>query len=44
LRSSSIGGRLHFKHFIFLFGPLSLSLKFEEDPMNGCRDIQLLIF
>jgi hypothetical protein len=20
----------------FLFGPLSLSLKFEEDPMSGC--------
>ena len=22
--------------FYFLFGPLSLSLKFEEDPMSGC--------
>jgi hypothetical protein len=44
LRLSSIGGRLHFKHFLFLFGPLSLVLKFEEDPMNGCWDIQLLIF
>ena len=33
---SSIAGRLHFKHFLFWFGPLSLSLKFEEDPFLGC--------
>ena len=44
LRSSSIGCRLHFKHLLFLFVPLSLSFKFEEDPMSGCWDIQLLIF
>ena len=44
LRSSSIGGCLYFKHFWFWFGPLSLSLKFEEDPISGCWDIPLLIF
>ena len=36
LRSSSIGGRLHLKHFWFWFGPLSLGLKFEENPISGC--------
>ena len=38
LRSSSIISCLHFKHFQFWFGPLSLSLKFEEDPISGCWD------
>ena len=44
LRSSSIDGRLPFKHFWFWFGPLSLSLKFEENPTSGCWYIQVLIF
>ena len=44
LRSSSIGGRHHFNHFWFWVCPLSLSLKFKEDPISGCWDIQLLIF
>ena len=55
-RSSSIGGRLPLEvvfywrsSFIssniqFVFGPLSLNLKFEENLMSGCWDIQLLIF
>ena len=38
LRSSS------FQPFLFWFGPLSLSLKFEKDPASGYWDIQLLIF
>ena len=42
LRSSSIGGRLHFEHFWFWFSPMSLSSKFEEDPISGCWNIQLL--
>ena len=41
---TSIWGRLHFKHFLFWFGPLSVSLKFEEDPIRCCWDIQLLLF
>ena len=44
MRLSSIGGSLCFKHFWFWFGPLSLSLKFEENPISGCWNIQLLIF
>jgi hypothetical protein len=36
LRLSSIGGRLYFKHFGFWYGPLSLSLEFEKDPISGC--------
>ena len=30
--------------FLFWFGPLSLCFIFEEDPIIGCWDIQLLIF
>ena len=44
LRSSSIGGHLCFKHFQFCFGHLSLSFKFEDDPISSCWDIQFLIF
>ena len=44
LGSSSIGGCLHFKHFWFWFVPLILNLKFEEDLISVCWDIQLLIF
>ena len=44
LRSSSIGGCLCCEGFLFWFGPLSLSLKFGENPISGCWDIQLLIF
>ena len=44
LRSSSIGGRLCFKHFRCWFGPLSSGLKFENDPTTGYWEIQLLIF
>ena len=44
LRSFSIGGRLPFEDFWFWFGPLSLSLRFEENLISGCWDIQLLIF
>ena len=36
-------GCLHFD-FLYWYGSLSLSLKFEEDPISGCRDTQLLIF
>ena len=43
-RSSSIGGRLPFKHFVFVFGPLVLSLKYEEDPRTGCWCIPPLVF
>ena len=43
LRSSSIGGLFHLKLFLFQFVPLSLSFKFEENPMSGCWDIQLFI-
>ena len=42
LRSFSIGGRLCFEYF--WCGHMSLSLKFEENPISGCWDIQLLIF
>ena len=41
---SSIGGHLLFKHFQFWFGPLCLILKFEDNPIGGCWDIQLLIY
>ena len=41
-RSSSIWGCLHFKKC--WFGPLRINLKFEKDPINGCRGIQLIIF
>ena len=44
LRSSSIGGRLHFKDLKILLGHLSLRLKFEYDPVRGCWDIPILIF
>ena len=44
LRSSSIGGCLHFKNFKFWFGPQSLSSNFEEDPISGCWDIPFSIF
>ena len=44
LRSSSNGGYHLFKAIFFWFGPLSFSLKFEEDLISGCWDIQLLIF
>ena len=44
LRSSSIGGCLPFKHFVFGFGPLVLSLEYEEDPIIGWRDISPLVF
>ena len=44
LKSSSFGGRLHFKHFQFWFSPISISLKFEEDPIIDCWDIQPIIF
>ena len=37
----SVQGRLHFKHFLFWFGHLSLGSKFEQDLMSGYRDIQL---
>ena len=39
LRLSSIGCHLHFNIFLFWYGPPSLSLKFEEDLISGCRDI-----
>ena len=42
MRSSSIEGCLCFEHF--WFGPLCLCLKFEENPISGCWDIQLSIF
>ena len=35
---------LHLKHLWFWFGPLSISLKFVEDLIIGCWDIQHLIF
>jgi hypothetical protein len=50
LRPSSIGGRLQlevvfvYSKFRLEFGPLSLSLKFEEDQISGCCDIPCLIF
>ena len=50
LRSSSIRGRLPLKvvfietFFSFWFGPMSSCLKFEEDPISGCWDIQSSIF
>ena len=44
LRSSSIEGHLHFKHFLFWFGPLSLTLNLKKDPISGCWDIQHKIF
>ena len=44
LRSSSIEGHLHFKHFAFWFGPLALSFKFDNDLISGCFVIQILIF
>ena len=34
LRSSSIWGCLHFKYFLFWFGPWSLNLEYEEDPIR----------
>jgi hypothetical protein len=40
---SSIGGRLHFNLFWFWYGPLSLSLKFQEDVTSSCWYIQLNI-
>ena len=43
-RPSTIEGRLHWKLFWLCFGPMSLYLKFEEDPISGCWDIQLFIF
>ena len=49
-RSSSIGSRLPLEvvfissNFWFLFGPLSVSLIYEEDLSNGSWDIKLLIF
>ena len=49
-RSSSIGGHLPLKvvvietFFLLWFGPMSLYLKFEEDPISGCWDIQIFIF
>ena len=36
LRSSSMGGRLHWSICTLCFGPLSLSLKFRYDPTSGC--------
>ena len=39
LRSSSIIGCLHFKHFRFWFSPLSWSLKLKEYPVSGGWDI-----
>ena len=50
LRSSFLGGHFPLEDvFIWRiykiwFGLLSLSLKYEYDPMNGCCDIPLLIF
>ena len=44
MRSSSIGGCLPFEYLWFWFGPLSLSLEFEEDRISGCWDIYLFIF
>ena len=50
LMSSSIRGRLPLKvvfietFFLLWFGPMSLYLKFEEDPICGCWDIQIFIF
>jgi hypothetical protein len=41
--SSSIWGCLFLVNFLFWFGPQSLSLEFEEDPISGCWDIPLLI-
>ena len=50
LRLSSIRGHLPFK-VLFIeilnrlwFGPMSLCLKFGEDPISGCWDIQIFIF
>ena len=34
---SSIEGRLHWNLFWLWFGPMSLCLKFEEDPISGLR-------
>ena len=41
LRSSSNGGCLHFKSLQFWLGPLSISLKSEEDPMSGCWEMDV---
>ena len=43
LMSSSIGCCPCFEYFWFWFGPLSLSFKFDENPICGCWDIQLLL-
>ena len=39
LKSSSIGGHLCFKHFLILFGPLRLTLKFEGNPKYSIFNI-----
>ena len=41
---SFIKGRLHLSNIKYLFCPLSLSLKLEEDPISVCWDIPILIF
>jgi hypothetical protein len=37
---ASVEGHPHIQSYWFLFYPLSLSFKFEEVPISGCRDIQ----
>ena len=44
LRLSSLGGSSFQAILNFWFGLLGLSLKFEDDPISGCRNISLLIF
>ena len=50
LKSSFIRGRLPFKvvfinsFFWLWYGLLGLCLRFEEDPISGCWDIQIFIF
>ena len=44
LRSSSVGGRLHFNHFFRGFGHLRISWKCWEDLISGWWDMTLLIF
>ena len=43
-RSSSIECRLHWNRIWLWYGPTSLCLKFEEDPISACWDIQIFIF
>ena len=44
LRSSPIGGHLHLGICKIWFSHLSLSCKFEFNPISGCWDIPLILF